>query len=117
MALTEYTPGTPFPGVIGRTPEESSPAWPAPKRAREGAPNVVVTTSRSARLIFLRGMGSCAESSSLAKSARSPPRAATTRGPRVSSVSGSSGWVWSCSHAARYSAKRTRFDTVRAHRC
>ena len=38
----EYPPGSPFPGVIGRTLDESSPAWPAPNRAREGAPNVVV---------------------------------------------------------------------------
>ena len=29
------------PGVIGRTAEESTPAWPAPVRAREGAPNVL----------------------------------------------------------------------------
>jgi arylsulfatase len=28
--------------VIGRTLDESSPAWPAPKRAPEGSPNVVV---------------------------------------------------------------------------
>jgi arylsulfatase A-like enzyme len=39
--LVEYDPGTAFPGVIGRTVEESSPAWPAPMRAREGAPNVL----------------------------------------------------------------------------
>jgi arylsulfatase len=41
MALTEYTPGTTFPGVIGRTPEESKPAWPAPNRAKDDAPNVL----------------------------------------------------------------------------
>ena len=41
MALTEYRPGTTFAGTIGRTPEESTPAWPAPLRAPEGAPNVV----------------------------------------------------------------------------
>lgn len=41
MALTEYKPGTKFPGVIGRTVSESSPAWPKPMRAREGAPNVI----------------------------------------------------------------------------
>ena len=39
--LVEYEPGSPFPGVIGRTVDESSPAWPAPVRAREGAPNVL----------------------------------------------------------------------------
>ena len=41
MDLNEYEPGTAFTGVIGRTPEESSPAWPRPNRAKEGAPNVV----------------------------------------------------------------------------
>ncbi|MDA0250606.1 MAG: arylsulfatase [Actinomycetota bacterium] len=41
MALTEYQPGSAFPGVIARTADESTPAWPAPKRAAEGAPNVV----------------------------------------------------------------------------
>ena len=34
MPIVEYDPGTTFPGVIGRTAEESSPAWPAPVRAR-----------------------------------------------------------------------------------
>ena len=37
----EYPQGTDFPGVIGRTVQESSPAWPAPTRARDGAPNVL----------------------------------------------------------------------------
>jgi arylsulfatase A-like enzyme len=41
MALEEYKPGTAFPGVIGRTFDVSSPAWPEPLRAREGAPNVL----------------------------------------------------------------------------
>jgi arylsulfatase A-like enzyme len=41
LALNEYRPGTAFSGVIGRTPDESSPAWPEPVRAREGAPNVL----------------------------------------------------------------------------
>lgn len=41
MALKEYPPGTAFPGVIGRTFEESEPAWPQPLRARAGAPNVL----------------------------------------------------------------------------
>jgi arylsulfatase len=39
--LTEYKPGTAFPGVIRRTVDQSSPAWPEPLRAREGAPNVL----------------------------------------------------------------------------
>ena len=37
----EYPPGSDFPGRIGRTVEESSPAWPAPLRAKDGAPNVL----------------------------------------------------------------------------
>ncbi len=41
MALREYRPGERFPGVIGRTIDESSPAWPAPLRAKPGAPNVL----------------------------------------------------------------------------
>lgn len=42
MTLNEYPPGTAFPGVIGRTADESIPAWPGRVRAPEGAPNVVV---------------------------------------------------------------------------
>ena len=41
MPLIEYEPGHHFPGVAGRTADESSPAWPAPKRAAKGAPNVL----------------------------------------------------------------------------
>ena len=41
MALKEYKPGTAFPGVIGRTVDQSEPAWPEPLRAKEGAPNVL----------------------------------------------------------------------------
>jgi arylsulfatase A-like enzyme len=41
MALKEYKPGAAFNGVIGRTFDVSSPAWPEPLRAREGAPNVL----------------------------------------------------------------------------
>src|SRR5262247_2549255 len=39
--LLEYKPGTTFPGRMGRTIGESSPAWPAPVRAKPGAPNVL----------------------------------------------------------------------------
>ena len=35
MPIVEYRKGEPFPGVIGRTADESSPAWPA-HDAREG---------------------------------------------------------------------------------
>ena len=41
MAIIEYPAGEAFPGVIGRTTDESSPAWPAQVRATAGAPNVV----------------------------------------------------------------------------
>jgi arylsulfatase len=41
QALVEYRPGSTFPGVIGRTFDESVQAWPAPLRARAGAPNVL----------------------------------------------------------------------------
>ncbi len=39
--LMEYKPGTTFPGRMGRTIGKSSPAWPAPVRAKPGAPNVL----------------------------------------------------------------------------
>jgi len=41
MSLKEYKPGTAFPGVIGRTADVSTPAWPQPNRAKEGTPNVL----------------------------------------------------------------------------
>jgi 23S rRNA (cytidine1920-2'-O)/16S rRNA (cytidine1409-2'-O)-methyltransferase len=41
MGLKEYKSGEAFPGVIGRTFDVSSPAWPAPLRAKEGTPNVL----------------------------------------------------------------------------
>jgi arylsulfatase len=41
MALKEYKPGTAFSGVIGRTVDQSSPAWPEPLRAKEDSPNVL----------------------------------------------------------------------------
>src|SRR5688572_2488317 len=41
MSIKEYEPATAFPGVVGRTVEESRPAWPKPLRARAGAPNVL----------------------------------------------------------------------------
>ena len=41
MPLKEYKSGTAFNGVVGRTFDQSSPAWPEPLRAKEGAPNVL----------------------------------------------------------------------------
>jgi arylsulfatase len=37
--LVTYDPSEPFPGTVGKTVGESSPAWPVPKRAKEGAPS------------------------------------------------------------------------------
>ena len=50
MAIKTYKDGTPFTGVIGRTTEESSPAWPEPKRPAEGAPNVLILGAGRCRL-------------------------------------------------------------------
>ncbi len=41
MPLKEYRPGTAFPGVVGRTFDQSTQAWPEPQRASEGTPNVL----------------------------------------------------------------------------
>jgi len=41
MSLKEYKPGAAFPGKIGRTVTDSSPAWPEPNRVKPGAPNVL----------------------------------------------------------------------------
>jgi hypothetical protein len=41
MPLNEYQPGSKFPGKIGRTVDGSRPAWPAPQRAQDGAPNIL----------------------------------------------------------------------------
>ena len=40
-ALKEYKAGAAFPGVIGRTFDQSKPAWPMPNRAKTNAPNVL----------------------------------------------------------------------------
>ncbi len=42
MALKEHQPGCPFPGVIGRSVDESAPAWPLPARAPALSPNGMV---------------------------------------------------------------------------
>ncbi len=41
MPVVEYQQGHQFPGVIGRTADESEPAWLAPTRAPRGTPNVL----------------------------------------------------------------------------
>jgi len=54
--LVEYKPGTTFPGVIGRTVGESSPAWPAPLRAKEAAPlSVLAYTGINGELVMEPG--------------------------------------------------------------
>jgi arylsulfatase A-like enzyme len=42
MALDEYPTGAAFSGVIGRTTDESRPAWPQPARPVPGSPNVLM---------------------------------------------------------------------------
>ena len=42
MPLNEYPAGAAFSGVIGRTTDESSPAWPQPARPVPGSPNVLI---------------------------------------------------------------------------
>jgi len=39
MSIIEYEPGTKFPGKISRTVDDTSPAWPVPKQAKE-APSI-----------------------------------------------------------------------------
>jgi len=41
MSMKEYPPGKSFPGKIGLTVDESEPAWPAARRVKQGAPNVL----------------------------------------------------------------------------
>jgi arylsulfatase len=41
MAISTYPQGTAFTGVIGRTTDESSPAWPVAPAVPAGAPNIV----------------------------------------------------------------------------
>jgi hypothetical protein len=39
--MKEYKADTTFPGVTGRTADQSEPAWPEPRRAKEGASDVL----------------------------------------------------------------------------
>jgi arylsulfatase A-like enzyme len=41
LTFDEYREGTRFAGVVGRTLDESAPAWPAARRAPNGSPNVL----------------------------------------------------------------------------
>ena len=40
--MLTYRDGEPFPGNIGTTLADSTPAWPIGPRARQGAPNVLL---------------------------------------------------------------------------
>ncbi len=82
MAIVEYPEGAAFPGVIGRTTDESSPAWPAPTRAPEGCPQRAV---RRPRRHGLRPAGLLRQPDRRRRtSTRSPPTgcASTTCTPR-----------------------------------
>ena len=46
MGFTEYEPGASFPGVIGRTADESEPAWPRPCGRSRGRPTSVHRAGR-----------------------------------------------------------------------
>jgi hypothetical protein len=41
MPLTQYPEGSRFTGMIGRTADESSPAWPTVPRAPKDSPDVL----------------------------------------------------------------------------
>jgi arylsulfatase len=41
LTLKEYKSRSAFTGVLGRTYDQSEPAWPEPPRAKPGAPNVL----------------------------------------------------------------------------
>ena len=55
MPLKEYKPGTTFTGVVGRTHDQSEPAWPEPPRAREGSPNVLFIVLVFSDIVLLSG--------------------------------------------------------------
>jgi hypothetical protein len=58
MAMNEYKSGTAFTGVIGRTYDTSTPAWPQPLRSKAGAPTYCSsfwTMWASASLVVLAG--------------------------------------------------------------
>jgi hypothetical protein len=51
MPINEYPSGASFPGVIGRTADESTPTWPTPVRAPKDAPNVLFIAWLSSRTL------------------------------------------------------------------
>src|SRR5262245_30693001 len=79
--LVEYKPGTTFPGVIGRTVGESSPAWPARRRAKEGAPNVLFIVLDDTGFGQLGCYGSPINTSNINRLAENGPRYTNTHTP------------------------------------
>jgi arylsulfatase len=65
MGLNEYEQGEAFPGVIGRTVDESTPAWPASRRAPEGVPNVLMIVLDDTGFAHVSCYGSPIETPSL----------------------------------------------------
>ena len=68
--IEEYARGTAFPGIVGRTLEQSSPAWPAPRRAAEGAPNVIMFVLDDVGFGQLSSFGGLCETPTLDRLAR-----------------------------------------------
>ena len=89
MALKEYKPGTAFNGVIGRTFDTSEQAWPEPKRAKAGAPNVLFIVLDDVGFGQLGCYGSPLHTPQMDALARTvcasiiciPPRSVRPRGP------------------------------------
>ncbi len=82
MALKEYKPGTAFTGVIGRTFDVSSPAWPEPLRAKEGAPNVLFIVQDDTGFGQMGCYGSPIETPNIDAARRRRAAASTTCTPR-----------------------------------
>ena len=71
-------PGTAFPGVIGRTFDVSSPAWPEPLRAKEGSPNVLFIVQDDTGFGQLGCYGSPIQTPNIDALAAERPAASTT---------------------------------------
>ena len=73
MAINEHKPGSAFPGVIGRTVDESQPAWPEPARPKKGAPNVLFIVLDDTGFGQLGCYGSPFHTPNIDKLAKNPP--------------------------------------------
>ena len=67
MALKEYKPGTAFNGVIGRTFDVSSPAWPQPLRAKRRSVHVAEAQTVRGQRIDVRRLDRAAVAPHLAE--------------------------------------------------